>query len=278
MSLPRLDVPALLRQYGLRPDKSLGQNFLLDESALRRVLEAAQVSGQDTVLEIGAGLGSLTCYLAGQAQRVVAVELDANLLPPLRQVLSPYTNVTLIHGDILALDPAQLLLEAGYLVVANIPYYITSALIRHLLEARLLPRRLVLTVQKEVAQRICASPGDLSLLALSVQVYGLPQIVDTIPAGAFYPPPNVDSAIIRVELYPMPRIPPQLLEAFFRLSKAGFSQKRKTLRNALAGGLGWSTAQSGALLQAAQIDPFRRAESLSMDEWHCLTAEYVRMH
>ena len=277
MSLPRLDVPALLRQYGLRPDKSLGQNFLLDESALKRVLEAAQVSGQDTVLEIGAGLGSLTCYLAGQAQRVVAVELDANLLPPLRQVLSPYTNVTLIHGDILALDPAQLLLEAGYLVVANIPYYITSALIRHLLEARLLPRRLVLTVQKEVAQRICASPGDLSLLALSVQVYGLPQIVDTIPAGAFYPPPNVDSAIIRVELYPMPRIPPQLLEAFFRLSKAGFSQKRKTLRNALAGGLGWSTAQSGALLQCAQIDPFRRAESLSMDEWHRLTAEYVRM-
>ena len=277
MSLPRLDVPALLRQYGLRPDKSLGQNFLLDESALKRVLEAAQVSGQDTVLEIGAGLGSLTCYLAGQAQRVVAVELDANLLPPLRQVLSPYTNVTLIHGDILALDPAQLLLEAGYLVVANIPYYITSALIRHLLEARLLPRRLVLTVQKEVAQRICASPGDLSLLALSVQVYGQPQIVDTIPAGAFYPPPNVDSAIIRVELYPMPRIPPQLLEAFFRLSKAGFSQKRKTLRNALAGGLGWSTAQSGALLQCAQIDPFRRAESLSMDEWHRLTAEYVRM-
>mgnify|MGYP001064189451 FL=1 len=277
MSLPRLDVPALLHQYGLRPDKSLGQNFLLDESALKRVLEAAQVSGQDTVLEIGAGLGSLTCYLAGQAQRVVAVELDANLLPPLRQVLSPYTNVTLIHGDILALDPAQLLLEAGYLVVANIPYYITSALIRHLLEARLLPRRLVLTVQKEVAQRICASPGDLSLLALSVQVYGQPQIVDTIPAGAFYPPPNVDSAIIRVELYPMPRIPPQLLEAFFRLSKAGFSQKRKTLRNALAGGLGWSTAQSGALLQCAQIDPFRRAESLSMDEWHRLTAEYVRM-
>ena len=174
------------------------------------------------------------------------------LLPPLRQVLAPFPNVHIVQGDILALNPAQLIPEGGYLVVANIPYYITSALIRHLLESRRPPTRLVLTIQKEVAQRICAAPGDLSLLALSVQVYGQPYIAAHIPAGAFYPPPKVDSAILRVDLYPTPRIPQPLLDSFFRLSKAGFSQKRKTLRNALAGGLGWSTAQAGELLQTAQ--------------------------
>ena len=169
----------------------------------------------------------------------------------------------------------DMLNPGGYLVVANIPYYITSAVIRHLLESKHAPRRVVLTIQKEVAQRICAQPGDLSLLALSVQVYGRPHITAHIPADAFYPPPKVDSAVLRVDLYPTPAIPPPLLEAFFHLSKAGFSQKRKTLRNALSGGLGWSTAKAGELLQTAGIDPFRRAESLSLDEWHTLTQAYT---
>lgn len=275
MSLSHLDIPALLRQHGLRPEKGLGQNFLLDESALQQIVVTAMVTNQDTVLEIGAGLGSLTRHLAMAAGSVIAVELDERMLPPLRQVLAPFNNVHIVRGDILALDPAQLIPSGNYLVVANIPYYITSALLRHLLESPRPPARLVLTIQKEVASRICAMPGDLSLLALSVQVYGQPHITAHIPAGAFYPPPKVDSAVLRVDLYPTPRIPYPLLDSFFRLSKAGFSQKRKTIRNALAGGLGWSTARVGELLQAAQIDPFRRAETISLDEWLRLTQLYT---
>jgi 16S rRNA (adenine1518-N6/adenine1519-N6)-dimethyltransferase len=157
--------------------------------------------------------------------------------------------------------------KPGYLVVANIPYYITSALIRHLLEARLPPRRLVLTIQREVAERICAAPGDLSLLALSVQAYGDPRSVARIPAGAFYPMPKVDSAIVRVDLFISPRVPPHQVELFFRLAKAGFSQKRKTLRNALSGGMRWTPEQAQRSLQAAGIVPNRRAETLSLEEW-----------
>jgi 16S rRNA (adenine1518-N6/adenine1519-N6)-dimethyltransferase len=267
------DVPGLLRRYGLRPDKSLGQNFLIDPPALQRVIAAAGLEEAPAprqghqVLEIGPGLGSLTVLLARQARQVVAVELDANLLPPLHEVLAPYDNIDLVHGDILTLDPAELVNQPGYLVVANIPYYITSALIRHLLESRLPPARLVLTVQREVALRICAAPGEMSLLALSVQVYGKPKIAAHIPAGAFFPPPRVDSAVVRVDLLPAPQIPVQLLPHFFRLAKAGFSQKRKTLRNALSGGMHWSTTQSQAILNAAAIDPQRRAETLSIVEW-----------
>jgi 16S rRNA (adenine1518-N6/adenine1519-N6)-dimethyltransferase len=265
--LPALNVPELLRTYGLRPDKRLGQNFLIDPVALNEVFQAADIDTEANVLEIGPGLGALTRLLARRARRVVAVELDANLLPPLYQVLAPFSNVEIVEGDILAHDPDSLMGTAGYRVVANIPYYITSALIRHLLEARLKPQRLVLTVQLEVAERICAMPGDLSLLALSVQVYGAPKIAARIPAEAFYPAPKVDSAVVRVDMYDQPIIPPANLEVFFRLAKAGFSQKRKTLRNALAGGLRLEKAEASALLEAAGVDPMRRAETLSLEEW-----------
>jgi 16S rRNA (adenine1518-N6/adenine1519-N6)-dimethyltransferase len=270
--LPALNVPELLRTYGLRPNKRLGQNFLVDPGALQRVLQAAEIDSDVSVLEIGPGLGSLTRLLARRAQRVVVVELDASLLPPLYQVLAPFSNVEIVQGDILAHDPSRLMGAAGYRVVANIPYYITSALIRHLLEARLKPQRLVLTVQYEVAERICAGPGDLSLLALSVQVYGEPQIAARIPADAFYPAPKVDSAVVRVDLHACPVIAQANLETFFRLAKAGFSQKRKTLRNALAGGLHLAPRQTGEMLEAAGIDPMRRAETLNLDEWGKLVA------
>lgn len=271
MSLPDLNVPDLLRRFGLRPDKSLGQNFLVDSAALQRVVDSAGIEPGDAVLEIGPGLGSLTRLLAQAARRVVAVEIDADLLPPLRAVLAPYENVQIVHGDIMALDPALLVETAAagkpYLVVANIPYYITSALIRRLLETNLKPGRIVLTVQREVAERITATPGDLSLLALSVQVYGEPRIAARIPAGAFYPPPKVDSAVVRVDLYPEPRIPAEDLDRFFHLAKAGFSQKRKTLRNALFAGLRISPQAAAEMLEAAGIDPRRRAETLSLEEW-----------
>jgi 16S rRNA (adenine1518-N6/adenine1519-N6)-dimethyltransferase len=271
-----LEVVSLLKRYGLRPQKSLGQNFLVDDSALGRVVAAGQIQPGQTVLEIGPGLGSLTRLLAETAARVVCVELDSQLIPPLEQVLGAYPNVRIVQGDILKLDPARLIEEVpgtpppDYLVVANIPYYITSALMRHLLETRCPPRRLVLTVQQEVAQRICAEAGEMSLLALSVQVYGQPQIAGRISAEAFYPPPKVDSAIIRVEIYREPLIPRELIAPFFRLAKAGFSQKRKTLRNSLAGGMHWSTREAGEILEKAGIDPMRRAETLSLDEWRTL--------
>jgi len=270
-----MNAPALLRRFGLHPDKRLGQNFLVDQSALLKIMEIAAISPEDAVLEVGPGLGGLTSLLAAEARRVVAVELDGRLIPILKQVLSPFSNIQLVQGDILALNPLALIDAPSYKVVANIPYYITSALMRHLLEGDRRPTCLVLTVQREVAERICASPGELSLLALSVQVYGQPQVRAHIPAGAFYPPPKIDSAVIRVDILPEPVIPTPLLSPFFRLAKAGFSQKRKTLGNALAASLAWPKNKAEGLLLAAGIDPRRRAETLSLVEWGALTHQFA---
>jgi len=274
LSLPPLDIPALLRRYDLHPRKGLGQNFLQDNHALQKIVCAAELGPAEVVLEIGSGLGSLTRFLALSARSVTAVELDRKLFPALESVLASYKNVRLVEGDILKLNPGELMETPGYKVVANIPYYITSVVIRHLLEADVRPSRLVLTVQKEVAERICAGAGRMSLLALSVQVYGKPIIGTTIPAEAFYPPPKVDSAVLCIEVYPQPIIPAEKLDRFFILIKAGFSQKRKTLRNALSGGLRIAQAESEELLSAAGIDPQRRAESLGLEEWGNLVKEY----
>jgi len=270
--IPPLNAAALLKRYDLRPHKGLGQNFLQDPLALEEIVETADIQPSDTVLEIGPGLGSLTRYLSVSAKEVVAVELDEHLLPPLRAILSPYQNVRLIQNDILKISPKDLFLENDYVVVANIPYYITSAVIRHLLESAIKPRRIVLTVQKEVAQRICAEPGDMSLLALSVQVYGKPHIAANIPASAFFPAPKVDSAVLIVEIYPAPLIDADLLDAFFRLIKAGFGQKRKTLRNSLSAGLHIPPAEAVNFLMRANVDPQRRAETLALAEWSELTS------
>ncbi len=268
---PPLNAAALLREHGLQAKKSLGQNFLQDVTALEKIVATAEIQPDDSVLEIGPGLGSLTRYLALSARSVTAIELDRKLIPVLESLLAPYPNVHLVAGDILKHSPVSLVDADDYLVVANIPYYITSAVFRRLLEAPRRPRRIVLTVQKEVAGRICAAAGEMSLLALSVQVYGRPKVAAMIPAGAFYPPPKVDSAILRVDLHPSPLIPFEELDRFFALAKAGFSQKRKTLRNALAGGLHIPASQAASLLEAAGIDPQRRAETLSLAAWKRLT-------
>jgi len=269
-SIPPLNATAVLKRYGLRADKRLGQNFLQDPFALEKIANAAEIQADDCVLEIGPGLGSLTRYLAASARKVAAVELDPDLLAPLKTILTPHPNVTITHGDILELSIADLVDQPNYIVAANIPYNITSAIIRHLLESEPKPRRIVLTIQKEVAERICAKPGDLSLLALSVQVYGAPRLVAKIPAGAFHPIPNVDSAILRIDIHPQPLIPAEMLPIFFKLIKAGFSQKRKTLRNSLSSGLHIKPIEAEALLHSANIDPMRRAETLSIEEWHRL--------
>jgi 16S rRNA (adenine1518-N6/adenine1519-N6)-dimethyltransferase len=265
-------VPALLRRHGLRPRKGLGQNFLGDVALLTRIADAAELTPIDTVLEIGAGLGTLTRLLAARAGRVIAVEVDAHLVRVLREQVGELPSVRIVQGDVLARDPGELVgAVAEYKVVGNLPYYITSALLRHMLEAKPRPCLLVVTVQREVAERITAGPGEMSLLALGVQVYGVPRIVARIPAGAFYPPPKVDSAVLRIDISDRPRVGNVDVDALFRVARAGFGQKRKTLRNALRGGLHRPAAEIEQGLREAGIDPQRRAETLNLEEWAELT-------
>ncbi len=279
-----MDVKTLLRQFNLRPKKSLGQNFLVDEHALSSIVRTAEVTSDDVVLEIGPGLGSLTHHLADVARHVIAVEIDRTLIPPLRSVLADRSNVTLVEGDILQLDPTELLTpilarvvepSQGYKVVANIPYYITSAIIRHLLEAKIKPQSIVLTIQLEVAQRIIAQPDDMNLLAVSVQFYGEPRIVQRIPAGAFYPAPDVDSAVVRIDLPDQPRVRVKDVDLFFKVAKAGFGQKRKQLHNSLAAGLPIKHEQTMQALSEVGIDPKRRAETLTLEEWGRLSDQLI---
>ncbi|MBK5109595.1 MAG: ribosomal RNA small subunit methyltransferase A, partial [Anaerolineales bacterium] len=234
----RLDIPRLIKEYGLKPDKGLGQNFLIDPHYLSSVADAGEISDQDTVLEIGAGIGNLTRFLVTRAKRVVAVEIDADLIPVLIEVTRKYSNIEIIQGDILGFEIEELIASPTFLVIANIPYYITSKIIRHLMTSKMKPQRVILTIQKEVADRICTPDGKSSLLSLSVRVFGDPSIVTKIPAGAFYPAPKVDSAIVRIDMLSSPMIPARHLETFFYLAKAGFSQKRKNLRNSLSAGIG----------------------------------------
>lgn len=262
-----LNVSALLRQHGLAPKKSLGQNFLTDDVTLARIASAGAVGPDDTILEIGPGLGHLTRHLARAARRVVAVELDGRLIPILRETLAEFDNVEIIHGDILRLPSSSFLLPSSFKVVANIPYYITAPILRHLLESDPRPSLAVLTVQNEVAERICAGPGAMSLLAVSVQFSGKPTLVGRIPADAFYPPPDVDSAVVRIVRYDRPPVDVADVDGFFRAVKAGFSQKRKQLKNALAAGLAMEAKAVEAILIASDIGPTRRAETLSLEEW-----------
>lgn len=274
MTFKPLSVLSLMRDYGIKTKKGLGQNFLIDENYLFRIAETAPIDENTHVLEIGAGIGNLTRHLAAAAHHVTAVEIDRQLIPILKKVLSDFRNVRIVQGDIMGIPIHELMDTSGYIVAANIPYYITSALIRHMLESAAKPGVIVLTIQREVAQRICEKPGALSLLALSVQVYGSPTVAFRIPSGAFYPKPKVDSAVLIVDVYEQPLIPREHLDAFFRLAKAAFSQKRKMLHNALAGKVGLNKGKADLLLSMAGIDPKRRAQTLSIDEWGKLTNAY----
>jgi len=271
-------VKSLLRQWNLRPDKALGQNFLVDPTILQRITEAALLTADDVVLEIGAGTGALTRLLASEAKHVVAVELDRRLMPLLERELSDLDNVTAIQGDVLSLDPCRLidellpkarLSQASYKVVGNLPYYITSAILRHLLERDRRPELMVITVQYEVAERIVAKPGDMSVLAASVQFYGEPELLFKINSGSFYPSPAVDSGVVRVDVHASPRLPDDQIDTFFRVVRAGFSQRRKQLHNALSTGLADQLSKHEAIerLHQAGVDHRRRAETLSIDEW-----------
>jgi 16S rRNA (adenine1518-N6/adenine1519-N6)-dimethyltransferase len=264
-----LDIRPLLRQLNLRPSKGRGQTFLADETVLDTILDAAELTSTDTVLEIGPGLGILTSALARRAGQVTAVELDARLAEHLRKGLAIFPNVRLVEGNILAV-PASALPTPPYKVVANIPYSITSAVLRHFLETPMRPSRLVLMVQKEVAQRIVALPGRMSVLAVSVQFYATPRLVATVPAKAFFPVPEVDSAILRLDTLAQPPVDVPA-PRFFRTVTAGFSQKRKQLHNSLGAGLGIPSAEMTTLLRSVDIDGSRRAETLTLAEWAAIT-------
>ena len=254
----------LLRAYGIRPQKNLGQNFIVDREALDAILLAAELHRTEDVVEVGAGLGALTRRLSVSAAHVTAIELDSRLIPVLKAVLQSAENVDILAGDALSVDIET---ASDYRVVANIPYTITSALLRHYLEAEQPPDRIVLTVQSEVAERAAAQPGQMSLLALSVQIYGEPEIRGKIPARAFYPEPEVESSILRIDIHPTPVIEAEWIAPVFRLARAGFTQRRKKLRNSLGPVLG---NNAGENLQAAGIDPSTRAQELNLEQWEAL--------
>jgi len=271
MTNPRL----LLDHYGLTPKKSLGQNFLHDPNTLAKIIEVAGLEAEDTVLEIGAGTGALTRLLAERTAQVVAIEVDERLQTLLRHELGVYNNVRLHWGDILDADLGRLMGTEPYKVVANLPYYITSAILRKLLESQPKPLTLTVMVQKQVAERLVAKPDEMSLLAVSVQFYGMPKIVHTLKPSVFYPRPDVDSAVIHLEVSPQPQVAVPSEKLFFEVVRAGFGQKRKQLKNALTAGLSLPADQATRLLQEANIDPQRRAETLTLAEWGALTRLYA---
>lgn len=256
---------ALLDRYGIDARQSLGQNFLFDDQILSRIVEAANLEPGDQVLEIGPGTGALTRHLVASGAQVLAVELDERLLPLLGDQFDGYANIRLVHEDILSWKPSDHF-DRSYKVVANVPYYITGAILRRLLSHEPRPSLMVLTVQKEVAERLAASPGDMSLLAVSVQLAGQVEILFTIKAGAFWPRPEVDSAVVRITHHSKPKLSTAEEERFFRIVRAGFRQKRKQLQKNLRS-LGYGKTQLADALGEAGIDGRRRAETLSIEEW-----------
>ena len=267
----------LMRRAGLRARKELGQNFLVDEDVLGKIISASELTSDDVVLEVGPGLGVLTEELSKKAGLVIAVELDESITNFLKNRFSGRKNVTSINEDILKTDVADLLLRfkaTSYKVVANLPYYITSPVLRLFLEAKIKPGSMVVMVQKEVAEEITAKPGKMSLLSIGVQVYGKPEIISQVPATSFYPVPKVDSAILKIMPYSEPPITITDTKGFFTLVRAGFSQARKQLANPLSHGLEISKDEALALLAKSGIDSKRRAESLSIAEWERLREAY----
>jgi 16S rRNA (adenine1518-N6/adenine1519-N6)-dimethyltransferase len=247
----------------MRPSKRLGQNFLADPALRERVIQAAGVGPDDDVLEIGAGPGTLTAELARRARRVVAVELDRRLLPELRAA-APTAEV--VHADILRVDPALYFPSGGEVVVGNIPYYLTGALVPHLLGRPPRPKRLSLVVQREVARRWCGLDGG-SLATVAVQTFAEPRIEFELPPEAFEPPPRVTSALVVLEVRPYPAVKVRSLEEFFRFVEAVFQFRRKQLRTSLARAAGTAPAEVETQVLELGVDPTRRAETLTLPEW-----------
>lgn len=269
-------VKEILAEYQVRPRHGLGQNFLVDSYAIDKLLTATQLGKEDTVLEIGPGIGTLTQKLAQLAKRVIAIEKDQRMTEVLKQTLSGYTNIEVIHGDALKADYTKYLAlrdlakrdklpTTNYKLVANLPYYITAPVIRKFLETEQKPSSLTLIVQKEVAQRICAKSPKMSILAVSVQVYAIPKVISYIKKNSFWPQPRVDAAILQIT--PFPTSYTQDFPKFFTVVKAGFKQPRKQLVNNLSKELDITRAKAEQWLLANHIQPTQRAETLSVQDW-----------
>ena len=268
----------ILKTFNLRADKRLGQNFLVDEQIVKQIIAAAELSAEDTVLEVGPGIGTLTQALAETGAQVVAVELDRRLLPVLAKTLAGYDNIEIINEDILQLDIRKAVPQENFKVVANLPYYITTPIIFNLLEQKLPMERLVAMVQKVVAERMVAKPGgkDYGALSVAIQYYTEPAIAFVVPPASFVPPPSVDSAVIVCKRRQEP--PVQIVDEklFFRVVKAAFSVRRKMLSNALKN-MGIDNEQAAAWLELAEIDGKRRGETLSLVEFAALTNTFAKI-
>ncbi len=275
------DMPDYLRRLGVTPRKALGQHFLIDELILHDIAEAAALTPDDVVLEIGAGPGGLTEELAKRGATVVAVEIDEELAGHTRARLAAYDRLHVLAADILDFAPSELLEEAGvaapYVAVGNLPYYITQPIVRRLLESEPAPGRIVVLVQREVAHRMVGGPGRESLLSLSVKVYGVPRLLFDVPATAFWPPPKVQSAVVEITRLDRPAVDfsPEDLAVFFHLLRAGFAQPRKQIHNVFTEELGLEPQQLGRVLAAAGIDRTSRAQHLDLADWERLYHAFV---
>ncbi|GIK62995.1 MAG: ribosomal RNA small subunit methyltransferase A [Chloroflexota bacterium] len=267
----------MLESLNILPKKSLGQNFLHDPNALEKIVQSAELPPDALILEIGPGTGALTARLAQVAGRVVAFETDVRLRPVLEAMQRQYPNLKVVWGDFLEVDLEEVVGDDPYYVVANLPYYITSAILRKLLEHPNHPKRMVVTIQREVADRITAKSGEMNLLSVSVQFYGKPELVMRLNPAVFWPRPDVESAVVRIDTFSQPPVDVPDDMTFFKVVRAGFGQKRKQLKNSLANGLALTNEQADQVLAGAGIDGRRRAETLNLEEWAILTRIYAAL-
>lgn len=267
------EIKRTLKAYGAYTKKELGQHFLVDPEALKAIVDAAELTKEDKVIEVGPGMGVLTSELCKLAGEVIALEYDKAMISIVKTACIKHKNLKVENTDVLKFDSSGL---GRYKLVANLPYYITSAVLRLFLEADNKPEEMVVLVQREVAERICAKPSRMSILAVSVQFYGNPQIVEVVPRASFFPAPKVDSAILRIKVYKKPLFDVDK-NLFFRIVKAGFGEKRKQLINSLSGGLKLNRETTEQLLKEAGISVIQRAESLTMLDWYNLYKAYSKL-
>lgn len=272
-----LELKKLLRTYGAWPNKDLGQHFLTDKNVLEKIVETAQLSKTDTVVEVGPGIGIMTKELAKRAKKVYAIEIDPKIAEILSTVCIKYPNLKIVRDDIRNFNPKGI---GRYKVVANLPYYITSHVIKKFLEEKNKPDTITILIQREVAERICAKPGRMSILAIAVQFYGIPEIKELVSPMAFFPSPKVYSAILHIKVFKEPIFEDVDTKIFFRLVKAGFGEKRKMLANSISGGLGIEKDLAEKLLKGAGVEPMLRAERLSLDDWrriYLVFSKYLKL-